>query len=107
MRPRLVGRGRIQWKLLVLPGGGARGQQRLAVHIQHVSGIARQARTRLEEMPHDVGCDHHHRRILERDGTHLGGLVAVHPGLTAELAGLNRRDLVDFVVLDHLQRDGA
>ena len=55
-----VDRGWIECKSLVLPGRGARGQQRLAVHIQHVSGIAGQARTRLEEMPYDVRCDHHH-----------------------------------------------
>ena len=45
--------------------------------------------------------------ILDRDGAHVRRLMAVHPGLTAELASPNRGDLAHVSTLDHLQRHGA
>ena len=85
----------------------ARGLERLAVNFEGLPRLARQPRARLEQVPHDVRRDDHHRGVLQRDGPHVGGLMAVHARLPAELAGMNRRDLADLMILDHLQRDGT
>ena len=71
----------------------ARGVERLAVDLEGVPRLARQPGARLEQVPHDVRRDDHHRGVLQRDGPHVRGLMAVHPRLPAELAGLNRRNL--------------
>ena len=71
----------------------ARGLERLAVDLEGMPRIARQPRARLEQVAHDVRRDDHHDSVLEGDGPHVGGLMAVHSRFAAELASLNRRDL--------------
>ena len=85
----------------------ARGVECLAVNLEGVPGLARQPWARLEQVPHDVRRDDHDRGVLQRDGPHVRGLMAVHPRLPAELAGMNRRDLAHLTIPDHLERDGT
>ena len=54
-------------------------------------------RARLEQVPHDVRRNDDHRGVLQRDGPHVGGLMAVHSRLPAELAGMNRSDLAHLI----------
>ena len=57
--------------------------------LQRVAGFTRQPRAGLEQVAHGVGRDQHHFSVLERYSAHVGGLMAVHARIAAELAGAN------------------
>ena len=85
----------------------ARGVERLAVNVESAPRLARQPGARLEQVPHDVRRNDDHRGVLQRDGPQVGGLMAVHSRLPAELARMNRSNLAHLMIPDHLERDRA